>query len=84
MLCFFWSGNDVVTGTVCNNYLDTPECCDWSTDIQIKRCTENGATYFVYGLQSVPYCNSAYCVMGVNNCTDGSLWDATIDECVCK
>ncbi|OBS64492.1 hypothetical protein A6R68_06970, partial [Neotoma lepida] len=52
-------GDGIVSRTACANWNEN--CCFWSSDVQVKACSEESGSYYVYGLQGTPECSLRYC-----------------------
>ena len=51
------NAGDVTSGRACGNWYGN--CCHFEVpeDIQVKNC----GSYFIYRLESTPFCNTTYC-----------------------
>lgn len=52
-------GDGIVSRTACANWNEN--CCFWSTEVQVKACSEESGSYHVYRLQGTPECSLRYC-----------------------
>ncbi|XP_055483606.1 pancreatic secretory granule membrane major glycoprotein GP2 [Psammomys obesus] len=52
-------GDGIVGHTACAHWNEN--CCFWSSEVQVKACTDESGDYHVYRFQGTPECSLRYC-----------------------
>lgn len=52
-------GDGIVRHTACAHWNEN--CCFWSSEVQVKACSDESGDYHVYKLQGTPECSLRYC-----------------------
>ncbi|XP_051001079.1 pancreatic secretory granule membrane major glycoprotein GP2 [Acomys russatus] len=52
-------GDGIVSRTACAHWNEN--CCFWSSEVQVKACSEESGHYHVYRFQGTPECSLRYC-----------------------
>ncbi|XP_019621991.1 PREDICTED: MAM and LDL-receptor class A domain-containing protein 1-like [Branchiostoma belcheri] len=56
----------IVNRTACANLGFGTDCCTFSWDIRVKRCSDAHGLFYVYELEPTPFCPMAYCAVDGN------------------
>ncbi|XP_019621994.1 PREDICTED: MAM and LDL-receptor class A domain-containing protein 1-like [Branchiostoma belcheri] len=72
----------IVNRTACANLGFGTDCCTFSWDIRVKRCSDAHGLFYVYELEPTPSCPMAYCAGDLPLCPEGEVYDTFHQHCI--